>query len=42
MARWWLDQETSTVQFFNGANRAGVEAQITNIGSFASKQYSWL
>lgn len=42
MARWWLDQETATVQFFDEGNRLAVEAQIINIGSFASRNSSWM
>ncbi|MFB3305275.1 DUF6882 domain-containing protein [Pseudomonas sp. AMR01] len=42
MARWWLDQETATLQFFDENDRLSVEAQILNIGSFAPKRSSWM
>lgn len=35
MARWSLDQETATTQFFDASDRMAVEAQILNIGSFS-------
>ncbi|WP_448650365.1 DUF6882 domain-containing protein [Pseudomonas fluorescens] len=42
MARWWLDQETATVQFFDEDDRLAVEAQVLNIGSFSPRHCSWL
>ncbi len=41
MARWWLDQESATVQFFDAYDRLVIEAEILNIGSFAPKSSSW-
>lgn len=42
MGRWWLDQETATIQFFDEHDRLTVEAQVINIGSFAPKRLSWM
>ncbi|WP_341538735.1 DUF6882 domain-containing protein, partial [Pseudomonas viridiflava] len=42
MARWWLDQEAATVQFFDENDRLAVEGQIINIGSFSPRHCSWL
>ncbi|WP_240998602.1 DUF6882 domain-containing protein [Pseudomonas viridiflava] len=42
MARWWLDQEAATVQFFDENDRLAVEGQIINIGSFSPRHGSWL
>lgn len=41
MARWWLDQETATVQFFDEQDRLAVEGQILNIGSFSPEHSNW-
>ncbi|WP_263223915.1 DUF6882 domain-containing protein [Pseudomonas alabamensis] len=41
MARWSLDQETATVQFFDEQDRLAVEGQILNIGSFSPNHSSW-
>jgi hypothetical protein len=41
MARWWLDQDTATLGFFDEQNRKVVEARILNIGSYAPKRSSW-
>lgn len=41
MARWWLDQDNATIQFFDDYDRLAVEAEILNIGSFAPGRSSW-
>lgn len=41
MARWWLDQPSGTIQFFDEQDRLAVEARILNIGSFAPKTDTW-
>ncbi|QXI30725.1 DUF6882 domain-containing protein [Pseudomonas vanderleydeniana] len=41
MARWSLDQETATTQFFDASDRMAVEAQILNIGSFSPRHSTW-
>jgi len=41
MERWWLDQESATLKFFDAHDRLAVEAQILNIGSFSPKHSSW-
>lgn len=42
MGRWWLDQETATIQFFDEHDQLTVEAQVISIGSFAPKHSSWM
>ncbi|MEN5031577.1 DUF6882 domain-containing protein [Pseudomonas sp. Ps21-P2] len=41
MARWWLNQETAALSFFDELDREVVRALIINIGSFVPKQSSW-
>lgn len=41
MARWWLDQDTASLSFFDEQDRKVAEALIINIGSFAPKHSSW-
>ena len=41
MARWWLDQDTASLSFFDELDRKVAEALIINIGSFVPKQSSW-
>lgn len=41
MARWWLDQDTASLSFFDELDRKVVQARIINIGSFAPKHSSW-
>ncbi|WP_338525247.1 hypothetical protein NUH87_06290 [Pseudomonas batumici] len=41
MARWWFEQGTGTVQFFDNSDRLVVEAEVVSIGSFSVKTCSW-
>ena len=40
-ARWELDQETETLQFFDAAGRKALRAEVTHIGSYASNSGTW-
>jgi len=40
-ARWWFEQETGTLQFFDADDRLRVEAAVVDIGSYSSKSNSW-
>src|SRR4030095_8204149 len=39
--RWWFDQEKSTIQFFDGMDRLGLEADFIDIGSFSRRSSTW-
>ena len=41
MARWRLDQDKASLEFFDEQDRKVIEAQIINIGSFAPERSSW-
>jgi hypothetical protein len=41
LGRWWFDQSTQTVQFFDKDDRLVVEADAIAIGSFAPESGSW-
>ena len=41
MKRWWFEQESATLQFFDRNDRLAVEADVIGIGSFSSKSSSW-
>jgi len=40
-ARWHLDQETETLEFFEASGRKAVRAEVTHIGSYASNSGTW-
>lgn len=40
-ARWWFDQGSGTLQFFDGENRLVTEAEVIPIGSYSSKSSTW-
>jgi hypothetical protein len=39
--RWWFDQTTETLQFFDEADELEVEADVVQIGSYSSKSNTW-
>jgi hypothetical protein len=39
--RWWFDQATAKLQFFDDANNLSVETDIVDIGSYSSKSNTW-
>lgn len=41
MKRWWFDQQSATLQFFDVNDRLAVKADIVGIGSFSPKSSSW-
>lgn len=41
MKRWWFDQNTEQLQFFNHDDKPVIVAQVVYIGSFSPKQASW-
>lgn len=42
LARWWFDQQTATVQFFDEDERLVGEADVLNVGSLAPKRRNWM
>lgn len=40
-ARWWFDQGTASLQFFDGKGRLGLEASIIDIGSYSPPSGTW-
>lgn len=40
-ARWWFDQETATLQFFDAEDRLGCVAEFVEIGSFSPVSSTW-
>ncbi len=40
-ARWWFDQKTATLQFFDENDRLGLEAEFVDIGSFSVQAGTW-
>lgn len=41
MKRWWFEQETAKLQFFDRQDRLAVEAEVVDIGSYSPKSSSW-
>ncbi len=41
MKRWWFDQQSAKLQFFDVNDRLAVEADVVGIGSFSPKSSSW-
>ena len=39
--RWWFDQTTETLQFFDEADDLVIEADVVEIGSYSSKSNTW-
>lgn len=39
--RWWFDQASSKLQFFDAADQLEAEADVINIGSYSAKASSW-
>lgn len=39
--RWWFDQRTETLQFFDEADNLVIEADVLEIGSYSSKSNTW-
>ena len=40
-ARWWYEQATAKLQFFNQANQIVLEADIIHVGSYSAKSNTW-
>jgi len=40
-ARWELDQDTETLEFFEAGGRKALRAEVTHIGSYASNSGTW-
>lgn len=40
-ARWFFDQETEKLEMFDASGRKALEADVIDIGSFASNSQSW-
>jgi hypothetical protein len=40
-AKWWLDQETGSLQFMSADGTPQLVAQVINIGSYSSQSSSW-
>ena len=41
LGRWWFDQTTETLQFFDEADNLVIEADVVDIGSYSSKSNTW-
>lgn len=41
-SRWWADQETSVIQFFDAADKLVLQAEFVPIGSFSPLSNTWL
>ncbi|WP_411380469.1 DUF6882 domain-containing protein [Pseudomonas sp. MPB26] len=41
MARWWFEQATGVVQFFDDNDRLAVVAEVLSVGSFSAKFNTW-
>ena len=41
LARWWFDQETEELGFFDESNTKVLEAKVVDIGSYASNSNTW-
>jgi hypothetical protein len=39
--RWWFEQATGKLQFFDAADQLEAEADVIDIGSYAAKSNSW-
>jgi hypothetical protein len=39
--RWWFDQATAKLQFFDEADNLALEADIIDIGSYSAKTKTW-
>jgi hypothetical protein len=39
--RWWFDQETGNLQFFDATDNLFVETDVIDIGSYSPKSNSW-
>ena len=39
--RWHLDQTTEKLQFFDSSDQLAIQADVVNIGSFASNSNTW-
>jgi hypothetical protein len=40
-ARWWFDQETAALQFFDDEGRLGLDTNFINIGSYSPRSSTW-
>jgi hypothetical protein len=40
-SRWWFEQATAKLQFFDESGRLALEADVIEIGSYASKSNTW-
>jgi hypothetical protein len=40
-ARWWLDQETEQLVFFDGSDNKVLVASVVHIGSYAANSKTW-
>ena len=40
-SRWWFEQATAKLQFFDEANNLAIEADIVDIGSYSQKSNTW-
>ena len=40
-SRWWFDQRTETLQFFDEADNLVIEADVLTIGSYSPKSNTW-
>ena len=40
-SRWWFEQETGTLKFYDRADRLGLEADFIDIGSYAPRAGTW-
>jgi hypothetical protein len=41
MARWWFEQSTAVLQFFDSHDRLAVVADVVSIGSYSGKFSTW-
>ena len=40
-SRWWFDQTTEKLQFFDKADNLKVEADVLEMGSYSPKSHTW-
>ena len=40
-SRWWFDQTTEKLQFFDKSDNLVIEADVLDIGSYSPKSITW-
>jgi hypothetical protein len=40
-SRWWFDQETATLEFYDAQDKVGLVADLVDIGSYSTRSGTW-